>query len=113
MLAGSLVDKVAVPNAGSLHRRLGVRAGMLDSIVSLTPADERIGHRRVYSPATLEADFEAAGLRTVVLQGQFCKPLANSQLDQLPQSVQDGLLQLGEEIGLDFCSELLAIAVPV
>lgn len=103
---------VAVPNAGSLHRRLGVRAGFLHSITSLTPADLQIGHRRVYSPDRLEADLVSAGLAVVSMSGRFCKPLANSQIDDLPDAVQVALLELGDEVGPAFASELFAVAVP-
>jgi 2-polyprenyl-3-methyl-5-hydroxy-6-metoxy-1,4-benzoquinol methylase len=100
---------VVVPNAGSLHRRLGVRMGMLDDVHELTPADLAIGHRRVYDPQTLQADLRAAGLAVEHFEGHFCKPLANSQIDALSEAAQDALLQLGGELPAEFASEIMAV----
>lgn len=44
---------ITVPNARSLHRYLGVRLGMLDSIEQMHEGDLAIGHKRVYTPESL------------------------------------------------------------
>lgn len=45
---------ITVPNARSLHRFLGVRLGMLDNIEDLHDGDKAIGHKRVFTPESLE-----------------------------------------------------------
>ena len=50
---------IAVPNAESLHRRLGNFAGMLPDMTTLSPADEAFGHRRYFTAETLRDLVEA------------------------------------------------------
>lgn len=99
---------IAVPNAGSIHRLLGVRLGMLPTADALSDADIAIGHRRVYDPATLRAELDGAGLRVEELRGQFFKPLANSQIDQLPEAVQAAFIDLGDDLPAMLGTELFA-----
>ena len=89
---------VLVPNAGSLHRRVGVRMGMLARADELTPADDSLGHRRVYSSATLRAHVQDAGYRVVHLGGLFLKPLSNSQMDAWPPELRQAFYELGAEL---------------
>lgn len=100
---------VVVPNAGSLHRRIGVLMNVLGHETELTEADIAIGHRRVYNPTTLRADVAAAGLRVQRLTGHFTKPLANSQMDVLPAAAQEAFLNLGDQLAPELASELLAV----
>jgi 2-polyprenyl-3-methyl-5-hydroxy-6-metoxy-1,4-benzoquinol methylase len=99
-----------VPNAGSLHRRIGVRMGALTDIHDLTESDLAIGHRRVYDVETFRSAFESAGLTVEHLEGHFCKPLANSQLDALPDATQSALVDVGADLPPELCSEILIVA---
>lgn len=100
---------IVVPNAGSLHRRIGVLLGVLGDIHDLSTSDVAIGHRRVYDPQLLRAELVAAGLTVDHFEGHFCKPLANSQIDALPQALQEALLQLGAQLPADQASEIMAV----
>jgi 2-polyprenyl-3-methyl-5-hydroxy-6-metoxy-1,4-benzoquinol methylase len=108
-LADDGVIIVVVPNAGSLHRHVGVLLGMLGELTDLTPADVSIGHRRVYELPTLRAEIERAGLRIDLVEGHFCKPLSNTQMQQLPAATQEAFLHLGDRLPAEFASELLAV----
>ena len=78
-----------VPNAGSLHRRVGQKMGVLGALTDLNETDHKQGHRRVYTVATLLADIAGAGL-AVETQGTFMlKPLSNAQMDGLDRSIAD------------------------
>jgi SAM-dependent methyltransferase len=99
-----------VPNAGSLHRRMGVLLGALGDTHDLSDSDVSIGHRRVYDVDTFQAEFQGAGLAVEHLEGHFCKPLANSQIDALPEAAQQALIDLGDELPVDLCSEILVVA---
>lgn len=112
MLADDGIIVVVVPNAGSLHRRLGVSLGMLEKMSDFSPADISIGHRRVYETHTLRTDIESAGLTVTDLAGHFCKPLSSSQIDALPAEVQVGLARLGDELPPEFASEILIVCRP-
>lgn len=111
-LADGGVLLVVVPNAGSLHRRIGVATGVLGRETDLSEADHAIGHRRVYEPHTLRAELEKAGLRIDSLRGHFCKPLSNAQMNALPDDVQDAFIKIGESLPPDLGSELLAVCRP-
>jgi 2-polyprenyl-3-methyl-5-hydroxy-6-metoxy-1,4-benzoquinol methylase len=71
---------VIVPNRESLHRRLAVLMGLQPELDTLSARDLLVGHRRVYSLATLENELVAGGFRVVERRGFFLKPLANSQM---------------------------------
>jgi 2-polyprenyl-3-methyl-5-hydroxy-6-metoxy-1,4-benzoquinol methylase len=98
------------PNAQSLHRRIGVRLGMLPDVTSFSPADHELGHRRVYTRERLRADVETAGLRCATLGGLLLKPLANHQMDVFSDALRAAFFALGEELP-ELALVLLCIAV--
>lgn len=87
---------VIVPNAMSLHRRLGVEMGMLSDVTQLTEADVSIGHQRIYTQETLDRDLAAVGLVVLERRGILLKPLSNIQMDIWPTYVLDELFRAGE-----------------
>jgi 2-polyprenyl-3-methyl-5-hydroxy-6-metoxy-1,4-benzoquinol methylase len=100
---------VIVPNAQSLHRLAGVKMGMLDAPTDLNEDDIRIGHRRVYTPETLEADVSAAGLRLIKRDGIFLKPLSNKQIeDAWSQDLIEAYYELGKDFP-DLATEILLV----
>ncbi len=99
-----------VPNALSLHRLAGHRMGLLDEPWSLNDEDRRIGHRRVYTPATFEVDVRAAGLEVLLRTGVFLKPLSNGQIER---DWSPELIRAYEELGpvfADHAAEILVAA---
>lgn len=88
---------VAVPNAESLHRRIGVAAGLLDSVLILGDGDLALGHRRYYTVESLTADLEDAGFSVQRKEGIFLKPVTTAQMVSLnlEESVINGLCRLG------------------
>lgn len=100
---------VIVPNALSLHRLAGVKMGMLTAPTDLNEDDIRIGHRRVYTPETLEADVAAAGLRLIKRDGIFLKPLSNKQIEEgWSQELIDAYYELGKDFP-DLATEILLV----
>jgi hypothetical protein len=55
-----------VPNANSLHRRIGVELGLLSHRQELNAQDLRLGHRRVYTISELENDVTSGGFQIEV-----------------------------------------------
>lgn len=88
----------AVPNALSMHRVLGVRAGMLKDPYALSEWDLKLGHKRYFDRATFRALFERNGLEVTREVGLMLKPFATSQMDSLnlPDAVWDVLFQAGD-----------------
>ncbi|MBC7284518.1 class I SAM-dependent methyltransferase [Hoeflea sp.] len=91
---------VAVPNAKSLNRRLGLEMGMIDNIYDLNATDHQLGHKRNYCRDTLRADVEAAGYRTTLEEGIYLKPLPLGVLKTLDD--MEANLQAMLKVGVDF-----------
>jgi 2-polyprenyl-3-methyl-5-hydroxy-6-metoxy-1,4-benzoquinol methylase len=87
-----------VPNARSIHRRVGVKIGAAESIYELSERDHMIGHRRVYDPDSFSKDIAAAGLRHGPLQGFLIKPFPSSVMTGIDERLIRGLLEVGAEL---------------
>lgn len=101
--AGFLAPKgkifVSVPNAASLHRLVGHRAGILKDIGEMSDIDRRLGHKRFWSYGQWMELFAAAKLKVVSSAGLYLKPLTTQQLEslQLPENIVHGFCKLGLE----------------
>ncbi len=100
---------ILVPNAWSLHRRIGAQRGFLADVHDLNDTDRRVGHRRVYDHDLLEVDVAAAGLVTTRHIGLFLKPLSESQMNEWSDALIDAYYELGKELP-EWCSELIVVA---
>ena len=100
---------VAVPNARSLHRWLGVELGLLESLTAFSPADRAVGHRRVYTREALTVDMEAAGLRVTMMSGLVLKPLSNAQMDTWSPEMRCAWRTLGDLLP-EYACVLLCLA---
>ena len=100
---------ILVPNARSLHRRLGVAMGLLPAVDALNDRDRQVGHRRVYTQESLLADVNNAGLQVVGNQGIFLKILSNAQMEKLDPKLIEALFVVGRELP-DFCSDIYLCA---
>jgi 2-polyprenyl-3-methyl-5-hydroxy-6-metoxy-1,4-benzoquinol methylase len=96
---------LVVPNARSLHRRLGKAMGLLPSLHSFSARDIQYGHRRVYDQDLLTQHVEAAGLQVVEVQGVLIKPLSNAQMESWDPATIEALFVVGHEEP-DLCNEL-------
>jgi SAM-dependent methyltransferase len=88
----------AVPNALSMHRVLGMRAGLLPDPYVLNEWDLKLGHKRYYDRKSFRALFEDLNLQVTREAGLMLKPFATSQMDalNLPDSVWDVLNHSGD-----------------
>lgn len=99
---------VAVPNGESLHRRIGLSAGLLDDMMRLGKGDIALGHKRTYSVQSLGEELDAVGYQIVRKEGIFLKPLMTSQLESLNLSPE--IISGMCEVGIDYpelCAGLL------
>ncbi|MEK7125707.1 MAG: class I SAM-dependent methyltransferase [Patescibacteria group bacterium] len=94
------------PNANSIHRQIGVLAGLIKDVHDLNFTDKKVGHRRVYDIARLKKDIAKAGLRVKKVGGMFFKPLANDQMDELDDSVVEAFYQIGKSLPPDYLTEI-------
>jgi len=74
---------MAVPNARSLHRAVGHKAGCLDNMYKLSGHDLHLGHKRYFDYESLTKLVLALKLNVVRTEGIFLKPFATRQLQQL------------------------------
>lgn len=88
---------VTVPNAESLHRRLGYEAGLLDDLMALGDADRQLGHQRLYTVASLRGAVEDAGYGVKAVEGLLLKPITTAQIKtlHLPDPVLQAMLKVG------------------
>ena len=96
---------IVVPNAGSLHRRVGVALGMIRQVDDLHEGDRAMGHRRVYTWDLLKAHIEEGGLQIVAREGNFLKPLSNAQIERWPDGLREALRTVGRDLP-DLCAEI-------
>lgn len=91
---------VAVPNAKSLNRRLGVELGIINDIYDLNENDIAQGHQRQFCRATLKRFLGDHGFEVVWEEGIYLKPLPLGLLQQLPRFHDN--LQAMLKVGIDF-----------
>lgn len=89
---------VIVPNALSLHRRLATAMGLTSAAAELGPSDIRLGHRRVFTAASIETDLAAAGLHIVRTAGWMTKLLPQGMMTEYSDALLEGLMRLGDEL---------------
>lgn len=91
---------ITVPNATSLHRRVGHVAGLLEDMYELSKTDILYGHRRYYDVETLKNDCSRAGLKVVRTEGMFLKPITTGQMLKLELS--HDILEAFYDIGINY-----------
>ncbi|MBL7070848.1 MAG: ATP-grasp domain-containing protein [Candidatus Omnitrophica bacterium] len=89
---------IAVPNALSLHRRVGLKMGLLREPMELSPQELEVGHRRSYTVDTLKAELDSAGLNVNFIKGIFLKPLSSGQMMDWPHDLLEGYNKLSDEL---------------
>ncbi len=97
---------VTVPNATSLHRRLGQAMGMIDHLNRVSDLGGQVGHYRVYDLQSLRIEVESAGFTIVNEQGIFLKPFSNDLMERLPANVVDGLYKLSLTLPAEYSTML-------
>jgi trans-aconitate methyltransferase len=105
---------IAVPNAKSLNRRLGVALGKIQDIYELNENDHLLGHKRQFCLDTLKDMLKQSGCNVTWQEGIYLKPLPINILKELPDC--EANLRAMCAVGVDFpelCVGLLVEAVPV
>jgi 2-polyprenyl-3-methyl-5-hydroxy-6-metoxy-1,4-benzoquinol methylase len=100
-----------VPNRESLHRRLGLKLGLIERLDELSSRDKVVGHQRVYSFSQLKEQVIESGFVISEARGFFTKTLSNSQMLDLSEEVVWGLCQLSEDLPLELGANLGLVAI--
>lgn len=98
-----------VPNAGSLHRRIGVELGLLPFANSLNAQDHLLGHRRVYTAAEFRADLENSGYIVEHLHGYMLKIVSNAQMKTWSRDLIDATYRVSLTLPTELCANLFAV----
>ena len=99
---------LTVPNAESLHRRLGHAAGLLPDIYALSSADLEFGHKRYFTLESLVTMVQGEGLEIRKVEGLLLKPITTQQM--LDLNLSEAILQAMLKVGVDYpelCNSLL------
>ncbi len=72
--------------------------GIIKRTTQLGQRDVEIGHKRVYTPNTLDRTLKSSGWEIVKREGIFLKPLSNEQMEIWPEQVLEQLLVVGQRI---------------
>lgn len=99
---------MTVPNALGLHKRIGLKMGVIGDLYKLTEADYGKGHKRIYNKETLKTDFELAGYSVIHLGGILLKPLSHKQMETWDKKIVDALYEIGLDLP-DYCSSLIIV----
>jgi len=91
---------VAVPNAKSLNRRLGLAMGKINDIYELNSNDHALGHQRQFCRGTLKKMLHAEGYSVTWEEGIYLKPLPLGYMQLMPELEEN--LEAMCEVGVDF-----------
>jgi len=98
-----------VPNATSLHRRIGVELGMLESVYDLSEQDKVVGHKRVYDMNQLDNDLQNGGYN-IIRQGGFnLKLISQKQMLHWSHDLHDAIFKISLNCPEDICSNLFTL----
>lgn len=103
---------ILVPNATSLHRRLGVLMGDLPNVYAFSPRDYEVGHQRVYDIATLTNDVRKAGYRIVEQRGFLLKILSVGMMSTWPDKLIKACVDLGDELPIEMTADIAMLIEP-
>lgn len=101
-----------VPNASSLHRRIGVQMGMLKKTTDLSDQDRIVGHQRVYEWDSLHRDVQAAGYAVIEAGGFNLKLVSQAQMVSWPEALHDAVYRVSLECPPEICSNLFVVCRP-
>jgi 2-polyprenyl-3-methyl-5-hydroxy-6-metoxy-1,4-benzoquinol methylase len=90
---------ISVPNAKSLHRLIGNKAGLLQNIHELSDYDLQLGHKRYFDLDILTQLISSCGLKVISKKGLMLKPITGKQIETLnwDSKIIDALMDIGED----------------
>ncbi|MCG9900457.1 MAG: class I SAM-dependent methyltransferase [Hydrotalea sp.] len=98
-----------VPNADSLHRRIGVEMGLLSQRNDLNSQDIQLGHRRVYTVSDFTNDIESAGFKILEVKGYMIKLVSNAQMKDWSKELLDAIFEVSLSSPAEICSNIAVI----
>lgn len=100
----------SVPNADSLHRRIGVNLKMLKTRYDLNDQDNLVGHQRVYDQKSLLQDIASGGYKVVEFGGFNLKLVSQRQMKDWSEELIQAIFEISQDCPTDICSNLFVVA---
>jgi|SRR5579872_6249038 len=97
-----------LPNARSLHRRVGALLGMESHPTESNARDREVGNIRTYDRYDFRQLLAASGYRVDLLRGCFLKPLSSAQMADWDDDLLRAFAEVGEELQ-DYCWFMYAV----
>jgi SAM-dependent methyltransferase len=101
---------INVPNALSLHRRIGKIMGILKSEYSFSTRDKKFCHKRIYDLKKLKNDVINANLKIIKNGGYFLKIFSNKQLNKFDYDFINSLYTISKNLPPEICAEIYIFA---
>lgn len=98
-----------VPNANSLHRRIGVEMGLLGSVYDLNEQDMKVGHQRVYDTVHFLSDIQAGGYSVREHGGFNLKLVSQKQMREWSNELLEAIYRVSLDCDPEICSNLYAL----
>jgi 2-polyprenyl-3-methyl-5-hydroxy-6-metoxy-1,4-benzoquinol methylase len=97
------------PNPKSLHRRVGVKMGILPDLETLTPTDHQVGNLRHYDLQSFESLIVEGGYTVTTIATAIIKPVSSELMEGWSDNLLDALDRIADEIP-DYGWSIYAIA---
>ena len=100
---------IIVPNAQSLHRRIGVELGIIKTIYELHNGDKEMGHQRIYDIDKLRNDVLETGYKIIREQGYLLKMRSLEQIMNWNDDFINANYDVSLNCSIDICVNLMLI----
>ncbi len=97
---------ILVPNAESIHRKIGKKLNLITDLHELGSNDFALGHQRYYDLAMLNEEIIKSGLKIKTIRGIFVKPFPNSQMKKLSPEMIKAFYEISKEMPPEICAEI-------
>ncbi|MGB5920019.1 methyltransferase domain-containing protein [Arcobacter sp.] len=95
-----------VPSSNSLHRKIGVKLGLLKKTNELNDQDKELGHQRVYSYDEFLEEFRNSNLKIINSGGFMIKMVSHKQMKTYNRELLDAIFEVSLESDPKICSNI-------
>ena len=97
---------VTVPNAESLHRRIGVQLSLLDDIYQLNSSDINAGHKRVYDLQLLKTHIQESNMYITEYGGYNIKLTSLNQMKHWDDGLLNAIFEISKTVSPEICANI-------
>lgn len=101
------VYRINVPNALSFHRQIAHRMGLIESLHDVSATGKHLQQARVYTPQSLQAEMESAGLDVLEMTSSFPKLFTHAQMQAM---IDHGIVDASVFLAMDVLDASLGLS---